>query len=71
MYWWQTTHSTRLTWRPRHLGTDVALVISGGVFLLADQTDPAEAEPWMDTWVLSRDGGSWQVASFHTCPEHA
>lgn len=54
----------------RYLGSSVAVVISRGVVLLADQ-DPAEAQPWMDTWVLSRDGDSWQVASFHSCPERA
>jgi uncharacterized protein (TIGR02246 family) len=48
----------------RYLGSEVAVVISRGVVLLA-------AEPWMDTWVLSRDGDSWQVASFHSCPEQA
>jgi uncharacterized protein (TIGR02246 family) len=53
----------------RYLGSEVAVAISRGVVLLADQQDPAEAEPWMDTWVLSRDGDSWQVASFHSCPE--
>jgi uncharacterized protein (TIGR02246 family) len=55
----------------RYLGADVAVVISRGVVLLADQTDSAEADPWMDTWVLTRDGDSWRVASFHSCPEHA
>jgi uncharacterized protein (TIGR02246 family) len=55
----------------RYLGTDVAVVISRGVVLLAGQTDPAEADPWMDTWVLCRHGDAWQVASFHTCPERA
>jgi uncharacterized protein (TIGR02246 family) len=55
----------------RYLGNEVAVVISRGVVLLANQTDPAEAQPWMDTWVLSRDGDSWRVASFHTCPEQA
>jgi uncharacterized protein (TIGR02246 family) len=55
----------------RYLGTEVAVVISRGVVLLADQSEPTEAEPWMDTWVLSRDGESWQVASFHSCPERA
>jgi hypothetical protein len=47
----------------RYLGTEIAVVISRGVVLLANQTDPAEAEPWMDTWVLSRDGDSWRVVS--------
>ena len=55
----------------RYLGTEIAVVISRGVVLLANQTDPAEAEPWMDTWVLSRDGDSWRVVSFHSCPEQA
>jgi uncharacterized protein (TIGR02246 family) len=52
----------------RFLGSEVAVVISRGVVLLANQTDPAAADPWMDTWVLSRDGDSWRVASFHSCP---
>jgi uncharacterized protein (TIGR02246 family) len=55
----------------RYLGSEVAVVISRGVVLLANQTDAAEVEPWMDTCVLSRDGDSWQVASFHSCPEQA
>lgn len=55
----------------RYLGTEVAVVISRGIVLLANQTEPTEAEPWMDTWVLSRNGDSWQVASFHSCPEQA
>jgi uncharacterized protein (TIGR02246 family) len=55
----------------RFLGADVALVISRGRVLTADQNDAAETEPWMDTWVLSRDGDAWQVQSFHSCLEHA
>jgi len=55
----------------RYPGSDVAVVISRGVVLLAGQQDPAGAEPWMDTWVFARDGRSWRVASFHSCPEHA
>ena len=53
----------------RYLGSDVAVVISRGVVLLAGQT--TDADPWLDTWVLSRDGDSWLVASFHSCPERA
>ena len=55
----------------RYPATDVAVVISRGRVLLADQTAAAEAEPWLDTWVLSRDGDTWRVESFHTCPERA
>jgi len=64
-------HGTYDVQRIRYLGTDVAVVISRGVVHLANQTDPAGAEPWMDTWVLSRNGDSWQVAASHSCPEHA
>jgi uncharacterized protein (TIGR02246 family) len=55
----------------RHLGTDVAVVISRGKVLLAGQNDVAAVEPWLDTWVLTRAGDSWQVESFHSCPEQA
>ena len=51
----------------RFLGADVAIVSSLGTVLLAGQK-AGEVEPWLDTWVLSRAGGSWQVAAFHSCP---
>jgi uncharacterized protein (TIGR02246 family) len=55
----------------RYLGTDVAVVISRARVLLADQSDAAAVEPWLDTWVISRVSGTWQVESFHSCPERA
>jgi uncharacterized protein (TIGR02246 family) len=55
----------------RYLGTEVSVMISRGRVLLAGQSDAAKADPWLDTWVLSRDGDAWRVESFHSCPEQA
>jgi uncharacterized protein (TIGR02246 family) len=55
----------------RFLRDDVAVVVNRGRVLLAAQSDATAADPWLDTWVLSRTGAAWQVESFHSCPEHA
>ena len=52
----------------RFLGSDVAVVVSLGTVLLAEQR-AGEVEPWLDTWVLARSGGYWKVAAFHSCPQ--
>lgn len=52
----------------RFLGADVAVVASLGTVRLAGRQE-GDVEPWLDTWVLSRIGGSWQVAAFHSCPQ--
>jgi uncharacterized protein (TIGR02246 family) len=45
---------------------DTAIVTSRGTVVLAGQTDP---QPWvLETWVLSRGPGSWQVRAYHNCP---
>jgi uncharacterized protein (TIGR02246 family) len=48
---------------------DVAIVASKGAVLLAGQTEPDAATRALETWVLSRQGGAWQVQAFHNCPE--
>lgn len=54
----------------RFAGADVAIVISKGAMLLAGQTEPDAANRALETWVLSRQNGTWRVQAFHNCPEH-
>lgn len=55
----------------RFLGVDVAIVISKGAVLMAGQTEPAAEGRALETWVLSRQDGTWRVEAFHNCPEKA
>jgi len=55
----------------RFAGADVAIVTSKGAVVLAGQTEPDAASRSLETWVLSRDGGSWRVQAFHNCPQQA
>ncbi len=48
---------------------DVAIVTSKGAALLAGQAEPDAASRALETWVLSRQDGSWRVQAFHNCPE--
>lgn len=54
----------------RFVGTDVAVVISKGAMLLAGQTEPDAAKRALETWVLSKQDGTWRVQAFHNCPEY-
>jgi uncharacterized protein (TIGR02246 family) len=54
----------------RLVGSDVAVVVSRGAMLLAGQTEPDATSRALETWVLSRQEGSWRVQAFHNCPEH-
>ncbi|MEV1177463.1 SgcJ/EcaC family oxidoreductase [Nonomuraea sp. NPDC049784] len=54
----------------RFVDADVAIVISKGAVLLADQTEPDAANHALETWVLSRQDSLWRVQAFHNCPQH-
>jgi len=51
----------------RFLGPDLALIINQGAAVLAGQTKPANDVWSLETWVLSRSSGGWQVEAFHNC----
>jgi uncharacterized protein (TIGR02246 family) len=53
----------------RFVTGDVAIVTSEGAVLLAGQTEPDAASRALETWVLSRQDGTWRVQAFHNCPE--
>jgi len=55
----------------RFLGDGAAIVISKGAVLLAGQTEPARESRGLDTWVLSKQDGTWLIEAFHNCPEDA
>jgi uncharacterized protein (TIGR02246 family) len=55
----------------RMLGPDAAVVISRGAIVMAGQTEPAVETRSLETWVLSRQDGTWRVEAFHNCPELA
>jgi uncharacterized protein (TIGR02246 family) len=54
----------------RFVDADVAIVISKGAVLLADQIEPNATNQALETWVLSKQGGAWQVQAFHNYPQH-
>ncbi len=37
--------------------------------LHAGQAEPDAASRALETWVLSRQDGTWRVQAFHNCPE--
>ena len=53
----------------RFVDADVAIVISKGAILRAGQTEPDAASRALETWVLSKQDGTWRVHAFHNCPE--
>jgi uncharacterized protein (TIGR02246 family) len=53
----------------RFVAADVAIVASKGGVLLAGQAEPDAASRALETWVLSRQDGTWRVQVFHNCPE--
>jgi uncharacterized protein (TIGR02246 family) len=53
----------------RFVTADAAIVTSKGAVLLAGQAEPDAASRALETWVLSRQDGAWQVQAFHNCPE--
>jgi uncharacterized protein (TIGR02246 family) len=53
----------------RFPGTDTAIVISTGGIVFAGQTDIAAGTRSVDTWVLSRQDGTWRVEAFHNCAQ--
>jgi uncharacterized protein (TIGR02246 family) len=53
----------------RLVNADTAIVISKGSVLLAGQSQPSAEDSYLDTWVLARHDGRWQVEAFHSCPE--
>jgi uncharacterized protein (TIGR02246 family) len=48
-----------------------AIVISKGAIVLAGETGPRAENRALETWVLSRDDGTWRVRAFHSCPREA
>ena len=46
----------------------VAIVISKGALILAGETGPRSENRALETWVLSRDDGTWQVRAFRKVP---
>ena len=54
----------------RFIGGEVAIVISKGALQLAGQTEPDAAKRALETWVLSKQDGTWRVQAFHNCPEY-
>jgi uncharacterized protein (TIGR02246 family) len=55
----------------RFVGADTAIVISRGSVVMAGQTSAAPESRTLDSWVLSRLGGTWRVEAFHNCHESA
>jgi uncharacterized protein (TIGR02246 family) len=53
----------------RFPGADTAIVISKGGIVFAGQTDIAAQTRSVDTWVLSRQDGTWRVEAFHNCAQ--
>ncbi len=53
----------------RFVAADVAVVTSKGAVLFAGQAEPDAASRALETWVLSRQDGTWRVQAFHNCPE--
>jgi uncharacterized protein (TIGR02246 family) len=49
---------------------EVAIVISKGGIQFAGQASVAAETRSVDTWVLIRPNGTWQVEAFHNCPEN-
>lgn len=50
---------------------EMAIVISRGGIQFAGQASLAPETRSVDTWLLSRQDGSWRVEAFHNCPEAA
>jgi uncharacterized protein (TIGR02246 family) len=55
----------------RFIGADAAIVISQGIIVPAGQTEPDAATDSLETWVLSKQDGTWRVEAFHNCPANA
>ncbi len=49
----------------RFVAADAAVVTSKGAVVLAGQAEPDAASHALETWVLSRQDGAWQVHAFH------
>ncbi len=48
-----------------------AIVISKGAVVLAGEAEPRAENRALETWVLSRQDGTWRVQAFHNCAENA
>jgi uncharacterized protein (TIGR02246 family) len=53
----------------RYVGDGTAIVNSKGAVVPAGQTEPDAATRSLDTWVLSKQDGTWLVQAFHNCQE--
>ena len=54
----------------RFPGADTAIVISKGGIVYAGQTGTAAETRSVETWVLSRQDGTWRIEAFHNSPEN-
>lgn len=54
----------------RFVGAETAVVINKGAVLLAGQTEPAAEARALETWILSRQGGTWYITALHNCPAY-
>jgi uncharacterized protein (TIGR02246 family) len=48
-----------------------AIVISQGAVVLGGEAAPRAESRGLETWVLSKDDGTWRVRAFHNCPQEA
>lgn len=52
----------------RRTGADTAVVVSDLGILLNEQTELAESDKRVATFVLARADGVWRVTAYHNCP---
>ena len=55
----------------RFSDAETAIVISKGAIVLAGETEPRSENRALETWVLSKQDGTWRVRAFHNCLEKA
>jgi uncharacterized protein (TIGR02246 family) len=51
----------------RFVGAETAVVTSKGAVLQPGQTQPVAEVEALETWILSKQGGTWRVRAFHNC----
>jgi uncharacterized protein (TIGR02246 family) len=54
----------------RLLGTDTAVVVGRGGFVLAGEQSVPPGRERFATWVLARQAGRWQIAAYANTPAH-
>jgi uncharacterized protein (TIGR02246 family) len=55
----------------RLISPDVAIVIGRAAVVMSGQSEAVPETSSLDTWVLSRRGGTWRVEAYQGSPEHA